>query len=140
MSPAGCAHVNAFKVENWKQNLRVIYQCFVWSGTAETRRRKVLQNDVGWTSLRRSVLTRQDVSGRCSFPALLHSLSRVEKEQLPLIWPGQRGRGVGEGAERDPARQSGVLSSVWWSPRRSRRLPRQMAPCPGRLLPSLSQH
>uniref|UniRef100_W5M1Q4 Ubiquitin carboxyl-terminal hydrolase n=1 Tax=Lepisosteus oculatus TaxID=7918 RepID=W5M1Q4_LEPOC len=40
MSPAGCSHVNSFKVENWKQNLRLIYQCFVWSGTAETRKRK----------------------------------------------------------------------------------------------------
>lgn len=41
MSPAGCSHVNGFKVDNWKQNLRVIYQCFVWTGTAETRKRKV---------------------------------------------------------------------------------------------------
>ncbi|XP_056325898.1 ubiquitin carboxyl-terminal hydrolase 22 [Danio aesculapii] len=41
MSPAGCSHVNGFKVDNWKQNLRVIYQCFVWSGSAETRKRKV---------------------------------------------------------------------------------------------------
>ncbi|XP_067088918.1 ubiquitin carboxyl-terminal hydrolase 22 isoform X4 [Osmerus mordax] len=40
MSPAGCSHVNGYKVDNWKQNLRVIYQCFVWSGSAETRRRK----------------------------------------------------------------------------------------------------
>ncbi|XP_035525945.1 ubiquitin carboxyl-terminal hydrolase 22 [Morone saxatilis] len=40
MSPAGCPHVNSFKVDNWKQNLRVIYQCFVWSGSAETRKRK----------------------------------------------------------------------------------------------------
>ncbi|KAJ8333171.1 hypothetical protein SKAU_G00420670 [Synaphobranchus kaupii] len=40
MSPAGCSHVNGFKVDNWKQNLRVIYQCFVWTGTAETRKRK----------------------------------------------------------------------------------------------------
>ncbi|XP_066496582.1 ubiquitin carboxyl-terminal hydrolase 22 isoform X1 [Tiliqua scincoides] len=42
MSPpaAGCSHVTGFKVENWKQNLRVIYQCFVWSGSAETRKRK----------------------------------------------------------------------------------------------------
>ncbi|KAA8582611.1 hypothetical protein FQN60_003819 [Etheostoma spectabile] len=51
MSPAGCSHVNGYKVDNWKQNLRVIYQCFVWSGTAETRRRKVLQSDAGWTEL-----------------------------------------------------------------------------------------
>ncbi|KAF0025116.1 hypothetical protein F2P81_021997 [Scophthalmus maximus] len=40
MSPAGCPHVSGFKVDNWKQNLRVVYQCFVWSGSAETRRRK----------------------------------------------------------------------------------------------------
>ncbi|KAI5619057.1 ubiquitin carboxyl-terminal hydrolase 22 isoform X1, partial [Silurus asotus] len=40
MCPAGCSHVNGFKVDNWKQNLRVIYQCFVWTGSAETRRRK----------------------------------------------------------------------------------------------------
>ncbi|KAK2543642.1 Usp22 [Columba livia] len=42
MSPpaAGCCHVTGFKVENWKQNLRAIYQCFVWSGSAETRKRK----------------------------------------------------------------------------------------------------
>uniref|UniRef100_A0A8C2F513 Ubiquitin carboxyl-terminal hydrolase n=1 Tax=Cyprinus carpio TaxID=7962 RepID=A0A8C2F513_CYPCA len=39
-NPAGCSHVNGFKVDNWKQNLRVIYQCFVWSGSAETRKRK----------------------------------------------------------------------------------------------------
>ncbi|GLD66201.1 ubiquitin carboxyl-terminal hydrolase 22-like isoform X1 [Lates japonicus] len=51
MSPAGCSHVNGYKVDNWKQNLRVIYQCFVWSGTAETRRRKVRQSDAGWTEL-----------------------------------------------------------------------------------------
>lgn len=43
MSPAGCPHVNGFKVDNWKQNLRVIYQCFVWSGSAETRKRKVIE-------------------------------------------------------------------------------------------------
>ncbi|XP_077019453.1 ubiquitin carboxyl-terminal hydrolase 22 [Tamandua tetradactyla] len=36
----GCAHLSAFKVDNWKQNLRAIYQCFVWSGTAEARKRK----------------------------------------------------------------------------------------------------
>ncbi|XP_028908137.1 ubiquitin carboxyl-terminal hydrolase 22 isoform X1 [Ornithorhynchus anatinus] len=42
MSPAGCSHVNSFKVDNWRQNLRVIYQCFVWSGTPETRKRKVV--------------------------------------------------------------------------------------------------
>ncbi|KAM7371178.1 hypothetical protein PAMP_010669 [Pampus punctatissimus] len=42
MSPAGCPHVNSFKVDNWKQNLRVIYQCFVWSGSAETRKRKCM--------------------------------------------------------------------------------------------------
>ncbi|XP_037133451.1 ubiquitin carboxyl-terminal hydrolase 22 isoform X2 [Syngnathus acus] len=40
MSPAGCPHVSCFKVDNWKQNLRAIYQCFVWSGSAETRKRK----------------------------------------------------------------------------------------------------
>ncbi|XP_069784353.1 ubiquitin carboxyl-terminal hydrolase 22 isoform X2 [Narcine bancroftii] len=40
MSPAGCSHVNSFKADNWKQSLRVIYQCFVWSGTAESRKRK----------------------------------------------------------------------------------------------------
>ncbi|XP_041829996.1 ubiquitin carboxyl-terminal hydrolase 22-like isoform X1 [Melanotaenia boesemani] len=40
MSPGGCPHVNGFKVDNWKQNLRLIYQCFVWSGSAETRKRK----------------------------------------------------------------------------------------------------
>uniref|UniRef100_A0A4W5K060 Uncharacterized protein n=1 Tax=Hucho hucho TaxID=62062 RepID=A0A4W5K060_9TELE len=51
MSPAGCSHVNAYKVDNWRQNLRVIYQCFVWSGSAETRRRKGLRNDVRWTAL-----------------------------------------------------------------------------------------
>ncbi|XP_045571625.1 ubiquitin carboxyl-terminal hydrolase 22 isoform X3 [Salmo salar] len=56
MSPAGCSHVNAYKVDNWRQNLRVIYQCFVWSGSAETRRRKVLQNDVRWTPLAKSCI------------------------------------------------------------------------------------
>nr|XP_006637079.2 PREDICTED: ubiquitin carboxyl-terminal hydrolase 22 [Lepisosteus oculatus] len=56
MSPAGCSHVNSFKVENWKQNLRLIYQCFVWSGTAETRKRKVLQKDAGWTPLAKSCI------------------------------------------------------------------------------------
>ncbi|XP_048101501.1 ubiquitin carboxyl-terminal hydrolase 22 [Alosa alosa] len=40
MSPAGCSHVSGFKVDNWRHNLRVIYQCFVWSGTPETRKRK----------------------------------------------------------------------------------------------------
>lgn len=47
MGPAGCSHVNGFKVENWKQNLRVIYQCFVWSGSAETRKRKVNRRVLG---------------------------------------------------------------------------------------------
>ena len=28
-------------MDNWKQNLRAIYQCFVWSGSAEARKRKV---------------------------------------------------------------------------------------------------
>uniref|UniRef100_A0A3P9HMA2 Ubiquitin carboxyl-terminal hydrolase n=1 Tax=Oryzias latipes TaxID=8090 RepID=A0A3P9HMA2_ORYLA len=40
MSPAGCPHVGGFKVGGWRQNLRLIYQCFVWSGSAETRTRK----------------------------------------------------------------------------------------------------
>lgn len=54
MSPAGCPHVNSFKVDNWKQNLRVIYQCFVWSGSAETRKRKVTRvTKGGWSALRR---------------------------------------------------------------------------------------
>lgn len=39
--PPGCSHLGSFKVDNWKQNLRAIYQCFVWSGTAEARKRKV---------------------------------------------------------------------------------------------------
>nr|XP_020478275.1 ubiquitin carboxyl-terminal hydrolase 22 isoform X6 [Monopterus albus] len=56
MSPAGCSHVNGYKVDNWKQNLRVIYQCFVWSGTAETRRRKVPQSDAAWTELAKSCI------------------------------------------------------------------------------------
>ncbi|KAF0872587.1 UBP22 hydrolase, partial [Crocuta crocuta] len=38
--PPGCSHLSSFKVDNWKQNLRAIYQCFVWSGTAEARKRK----------------------------------------------------------------------------------------------------
>lgn len=41
MTPPGCAHLGSFKVDNWKQNLRAIYQCFVWSGSAEARKRKV---------------------------------------------------------------------------------------------------
>ncbi|XP_041829995.1 ubiquitin carboxyl-terminal hydrolase 22-like isoform X2 [Melanotaenia boesemani] len=45
MSPGGCPHVNGFKVDNWKQNLRLIYQCFVWSGSAETRKRKAKRMD-----------------------------------------------------------------------------------------------
>lgn len=40
-APPGCTHLSSFKVDNWKQNLRAIYQCFVWGGTAEARRRKV---------------------------------------------------------------------------------------------------
>lgn len=52
MSPAGCPHVNSFKVDNWKQNLRVIYQCFVWSGSAETRKRKVTSERGEWVLLR----------------------------------------------------------------------------------------
>ncbi|KAM5195159.1 LOW QUALITY PROTEIN: ubiquitin carboxyl-terminal hydrolase 51 [Hipposideros larvatus] len=39
--PAGCSHVESFKVaKNWQKNLRLIYQRFVWSGTPETRKRK----------------------------------------------------------------------------------------------------
>lgn len=41
VTPPGCAHLGSFKVDNWKQNLRAIYQCFVWSGSAEARKRKV---------------------------------------------------------------------------------------------------
>lgn len=41
VAPSGCPHLGSFKVDNWKQNLRAIYQCFVWSGTAEARKRKV---------------------------------------------------------------------------------------------------
>lgn len=41
VTPPGCSHLSSFKVDNWKQNLRAIYQCFVWSGTAEARKRKV---------------------------------------------------------------------------------------------------
>ncbi|XP_036308136.1 ubiquitin carboxyl-terminal hydrolase 22 isoform X2 [Pipistrellus kuhlii] len=40
VAPPGCTHLSSFKVDNWKQNLRAIYQCFVWGGTAEARRRK----------------------------------------------------------------------------------------------------
>ncbi|XP_046533784.1 ubiquitin carboxyl-terminal hydrolase 22 isoform X2 [Equus quagga] len=40
VTPPGCSHLGSFKVDNWKQNLRAIYQCFVWSGTAEARKRK----------------------------------------------------------------------------------------------------
>lgn len=41
VTPPGCTHLSSFKVDNWKQNLRAIYQCFVWCGTAEARKRKV---------------------------------------------------------------------------------------------------
>nr|XP_020009085.1 ubiquitin carboxyl-terminal hydrolase 51-like [Castor canadensis]XP_020009086.1 ubiquitin carboxyl-terminal hydrolase 51-like [Castor canadensis] len=38
----GCFHVQKFKVaKNWQKNLRMIYQRFVWSGTLETRKRRV---------------------------------------------------------------------------------------------------
>ncbi|XP_024120216.1 ubiquitin carboxyl-terminal hydrolase 22 isoform X2 [Oryzias melastigma] len=40
MSPAGCPHVGGWKADGWRQNLRLIYRCFVWSGSAETRTRK----------------------------------------------------------------------------------------------------
>ncbi|XP_024420364.1 ubiquitin carboxyl-terminal hydrolase 22 [Desmodus rotundus] len=40
VTPPGCTHLSSFKVDNWKQNLRAIYQCFVWCGTAEARKRK----------------------------------------------------------------------------------------------------
>ncbi|XP_044906887.1 ubiquitin carboxyl-terminal hydrolase 51 isoform X4 [Felis catus] len=44
--PTGCSHVESFKVaKNWRKNLRLIYQRFVWSGTPETRKRG-LQSDV----------------------------------------------------------------------------------------------
>lgn len=43
----GCSHLSSFKVDNWKQNLRAIYQCFVWSGTAEARKRKVRPRGCG---------------------------------------------------------------------------------------------
>ncbi|XP_044906885.1 ubiquitin carboxyl-terminal hydrolase 51 isoform X2 [Felis catus] len=37
--PTGCSHVESFKVaKNWRKNLRLIYQRFVWSGTPETRK------------------------------------------------------------------------------------------------------
>ncbi|XP_027287819.1 ubiquitin carboxyl-terminal hydrolase 51 [Cricetulus griseus] len=39
--PTGCSHVESFKVaKNWRKNLRMIYQRFIWSGTPETRKRK----------------------------------------------------------------------------------------------------
>ncbi|RVE55648.1 hypothetical protein OJAV_G00234070 [Oryzias javanicus] len=40
MSPAGCPHVGGWKADGWRQNLRLIYRCFVWTGSAETRTRK----------------------------------------------------------------------------------------------------
>ncbi|KAG7256690.1 hypothetical protein CRUP_011289, partial [Coryphaenoides rupestris] len=41
MSPAGCSHVSGYKVDDdWRRNLRVVYQSFVWSGSADTRSRK----------------------------------------------------------------------------------------------------
>ncbi|XP_006902972.1 PREDICTED: ubiquitin carboxyl-terminal hydrolase 22-A-like [Elephantulus edwardii] len=41
VGPPSCCHVNNFKVgENWRQELRLIYQCFVWCGTPETRKSK----------------------------------------------------------------------------------------------------
>ncbi|XP_032816859.1 ubiquitin carboxyl-terminal hydrolase 22-like [Petromyzon marinus] len=41
---SGCAHVCVLKAEQaqWRQQLRVIYQWFVWSATGEARRRKAL--------------------------------------------------------------------------------------------------
>ncbi|XP_057566831.1 ubiquitin carboxyl-terminal hydrolase 22-like [Hippopotamus amphibius kiboko] len=36
----GCVHLGGFKRDNWRQNLRAIYQCFLWSGSAEARKRK----------------------------------------------------------------------------------------------------
>ncbi|GAB1303225.1 Ubiquitin carboxyl-terminal hydrolase 51 [Apodemus speciosus] len=39
--PTGCSHVESFKVvKNWRRNLRMLYQRFIWSGTSETRQRK----------------------------------------------------------------------------------------------------
>lgn len=73
VTPPGCTHLSSFKVDNWKQNLRAIYQCFVWSGTAEARKRKVRTHlhtslppeTAGWAGGRRRPLPLQ----RCLAPA-----------------------------------------------------------------------
>lgn len=66
VTPPGCSHLSSFKVDNWKQNLRAIYQCFVWSGTAEARKRKVTPlpasprpGTAGWAGGRRRPLSLQ---------------------------------------------------------------------------------
>lgn len=79
VTPPGCSHLSSFKVDNWKQNLRAIYQCFVWSGTAEARKRKVrvpsppencgLSWEPGETPLFAALLSKWVVVGR--FWALL---------------------------------------------------------------------
>ncbi|XP_034341545.1 ubiquitin carboxyl-terminal hydrolase 51 [Arvicanthis niloticus] len=39
--PSGCSHIESFKVaKNWRRNLRMLYQRFIWSETPETRKRK----------------------------------------------------------------------------------------------------
>lgn len=81
MSPAGCPHVGGFKVGGWRQNLRLIYQCFVWSGSAETRTRKVS------AGVRSSYL-----DPRCACCGDVRASSRFESRPLPQLCtsPGYR--------------------------------------------------
>lgn len=86
VAPPGCSHLGSFKVDNWKQNLRAIYQCFVWSGTAEARKRKVSPSPAPFSGLG---------CGEC----------RWEWERRSLVvWGGSRGsqalRGGREGKLR----------------------------------------
>ncbi|XP_072337180.1 ubiquitin carboxyl-terminal hydrolase 22 isoform X2 [Scyliorhinus torazame] len=76
MSPAGCSHVNSFKADNWKQSLRVIYQCFVWSGTAESRKRKAentQQHDM------------EDVSDVISYPVFRNTSKGICQQSVKIL-------------------------------------------------------
>ncbi|KAK2506284.1 hypothetical protein MC885_003427 [Smutsia gigantea] len=64
VTPPGCSHLSSFKVDNWKQNLRAIYQCFVWSGTAEARKRKA------YNFLTTECKTVPKITTRCSHSGL----------------------------------------------------------------------
>ncbi|KAK2110606.1 hypothetical protein P7K49_010352 [Saguinus oedipus] len=89
VAPPGCSHLGSFKVDNWKQNLRAIYQCFVWSGTAEARKRKAREG-------KQEELVQQ-VRKRLEEELMANLLEHVEEEEVSPDGEALHGQGLHRG-------------------------------------------